>query len=311
MFGENPVQIGTVTSFYSPAQGVGATIPVDTKAGTGYRIRIVSTNPVVTGTPVGPLGIQANCACMAPASLSVTYSGTDEATLSWAKVAGAASYAVRWRPVGAEVWQQAALVTEQKYTTRNLAFSTDYEWQVKSTCSSTTSSEWSIRNVFQTGSCKAAAFLSGTKTAKAGEWILLPVKLTGKPPWQLTIMANGYPLQQYTNPLLSEIMLSVSPATSTTYTISALTNDCGEGTVTGSFIAYVIDPCQQMYTIASGAWNDPAIWSCNRVPASTDAVCIRHWVNILPATTAAARLIKYDIGGRLMVSSQTLLQINR
>nr|WP_293837949.1 GEVED domain-containing protein [uncultured Arsenicibacter sp.] len=311
VFGENPVQIGTIASTYYPAQAVRATIPADTKAGTGYRIRMVSTKPAVTGTSAGLLGIATNCACMAPASLSVTYSGTDEATLSWAKATGAVSYAVRWRPVGTEVWQQAESVTEQKYTIRDLKFSTDYEWQVKSTCNSTTASEWGIRNVFQTGSCKPAAFLSGTKTANAGEWILMPVKLTGKPPWQMVIMANGSPLQHYSNPLLNEIMLSVSPATSTTYTISGLTNDCGEGTVTGSFIAYVIDPCQQMYTIASGAWNDPAIWSCNRVPASTDAVCIRHWVTVLPATTAAARLVKYDLGGRLMVNSQTLLQLNR
>ncbi len=45
----SPVSIGTVTSTANSGT-IAATIPAGTAAGTGYRIRVVSSNPVVTGT---------------------------------------------------------------------------------------------------------------------------------------------------------------------------------------------------------------------------------------------------------------------
>lgn len=45
----SPVNIGTVTSVLN-SDTILATIPAGTAAGTGYRIRVVSSNPVVTGT---------------------------------------------------------------------------------------------------------------------------------------------------------------------------------------------------------------------------------------------------------------------
>lgn len=47
----SPVSIGTLTS--TSAGTISATIPAGTTAGTGYRIRVVSSNPVVTGTDNG------------------------------------------------------------------------------------------------------------------------------------------------------------------------------------------------------------------------------------------------------------------
>ena len=47
----NPVSIGTLTD--TIAGTITATIPTNTPAGNGYRIRIVSSNPVVTGTDNG------------------------------------------------------------------------------------------------------------------------------------------------------------------------------------------------------------------------------------------------------------------
>ena len=45
----SPISIGTVTSTANSGT-IAATIPAGTAAGTGYRIRVVSSNPVVTGT---------------------------------------------------------------------------------------------------------------------------------------------------------------------------------------------------------------------------------------------------------------------
>ncbi|RYD92909.1 MAG: hypothetical protein EOP50_11980, partial [Sphingobacteriales bacterium] len=47
----NPVVIGSVTDAYSGT--ISATLPVNSAAGSGYRIRVVSSNPVFTGTDNG------------------------------------------------------------------------------------------------------------------------------------------------------------------------------------------------------------------------------------------------------------------
>ncbi|MCS6823743.1 MAG: hypothetical protein NZ529_05565, partial [Cytophagaceae bacterium] len=47
----NPVVIGTLAS--TAAGTINAVIPHNTPTGTGYRIRVVSTSPVVTGTDNG------------------------------------------------------------------------------------------------------------------------------------------------------------------------------------------------------------------------------------------------------------------
>lgn len=56
--------------------------------------------------------------------------------------------------------------------------------------------------------------------------------------------------------------------------------------------------CTVMYSLKAGTWNDPTVWSCNRVPASIDEVEIRHSVSI-PGGTANARRIRYTAGGNL------------
>ncbi|MFT3912347.1 MAG: zinc-dependent metalloprotease family protein [Ferruginibacter sp.] len=63
----SPVSIGTLTS--TTGGTIAATIPNTTAAGTGYRIRVVSSNPVVTGTDNG-----ANITVVVPGNPSLTIS---------------------------------------------------------------------------------------------------------------------------------------------------------------------------------------------------------------------------------------------
>lgn len=85
-----PTNIGTVTSTLN-SDVISATIPAGTAAGTGYRIRVVSNNPVVTGTDntvnltvqnsaaitVQPsTTVQNVCQNIAATALSVTATGT-------------------------------------------------------------------------------------------------------------------------------------------------------------------------------------------------------------------------------------------
>lgn len=80
------------------------------------------------------------------------------------------------------------------------------------------------------------ATVSGSQTITTGQSVLLSVTLTGTSPWSLTL-SDG---QSFSNITTSPFSISVSPANSTTYTLSRVTNVCGTGTASGSAMVTVI-----------------------------------------------------------------------
>jgi hypothetical protein len=60
-----------------------------------------------------------------------------------------------------------------------------------------------------------------------------------------------------------------------------------------------------MTSIATGNWNDPAIWSCRRVPVVTDQVTVGHVVTIPAAFTARAAQVRYIPNGRIRLLANT------
>jgi hypothetical protein len=67
----------------------------------------------------------------------------------------------------------------------------------------------------------------------------------------------------------------------TTPTLTSTTNyyvACNPGTSCESprTLVVVMVPCTQMVSVKTGAWNDPTVWSCNRIPTSTDNVTIEN-----------------------------------
>lgn len=66
----SPVAIGTLTSVASSGS-ISATIPANTASGTGYRIRVVASNPAVTGTDNG-----SNLSIQVPLPTSIAYTGS-------------------------------------------------------------------------------------------------------------------------------------------------------------------------------------------------------------------------------------------
>ena len=67
----------------------------------------------------------------------------------------------------------------------------------------------------------------------------------------------------------------------------------------------------EVITITLGEWNDPAIWSVSRVPTSNDIVRIRHQVIIPTDYNAAARLVRYDAGGKLVPATRSRLRLGQ
>lgn len=83
----------------------------------------------------------------------------------------------------------------------------------------------------------ASATISGTQIINQGQSGNLTVNLTGSSPW--SIVLNG---QSYSNIVSSPHVISVSPQTTTTYTLSSVSNICGSGNVSGSAVVTVCVP---------------------------------------------------------------------
>lgn len=67
--------------------------------------------------------------------------------------------------------------------------------------------------------------------------------------------------------------------------------------------------CTTLFTTRAGNWNDPTLWSCNRVPTATDPVEVRHVVTVPASTTVSARRVTYTAGGKVTFGLNGRLQL--
>ena len=126
---------------------------------TGFTMSTTCGGPVQPTTCDVPAGL---------ASASITSSG---ATVSWASVAGAASYAIRYRAVGAATWTSAT-ASATSLSLAGLVASTAYEFQVQSVCGgSLGSSAFSASSNFSTVAASSATYCAANGNSTADEWI--------------------------------------------------------------------------------------------------------------------------------------------
>ncbi|GAB4045166.1 GEVED domain-containing protein [Spirosoma litoris] len=145
------------------------------------------------------------------------------------------------------------------------------------------------------------ASLSGTTTITTGQTATLTATLTGSSPFSLTVNTSNSSPITFTGITTSPFTFTVTPVISTTYTLANVLNGCATGT--GSGIAVVtVNSCTAMYTLKVGSWDDPTVWSCNRLPTQTDLVTIGHQVTIPNGFIAKALQVNYTVGGQLAIN---------
>ncbi len=155
----------------------------------------------------------------------------------------------------------------------------------------------------------AMASLNTTSaTITAGQTTTLTASLTGTAPWSLTVNASGLSPVVFNSIATSPFQFTVSPSISTTYTLGSVTNACGSGTVSGTAVV-TVNACMVMSTVKAGNWNDPTVWSCNRVPLATDPVQVGHVVTIPASLVARALRVRYVVGGKLSLVSTARLRL--
>jgi YD repeat-containing protein len=144
------------------------------------------------------------------------------------------------------------------------------------------------------------ATLTGTQIITAGQTATLSVALTGVAPWSIVMNGTTYTASA------SPFSISVSPLLTTTYSLTSVSNSCGVGTVSGSAVI-TVNACTSMYTLKTGNWNDITVWSCGRVPTSTDVITVKanHFVTIPANYTANAKNVVFETGGKIIEAAST------
>ena len=150
------------------------------------------------------------------------------------------------------------------------------------------------------GCALPTAVLTGTQTITAGQTANILVTLTGVAPWSIVMNGTTYTASA------SPFSISVSPNTTTTYSLTSVSNSCGAGTVSG-FATVTVNACTNMYTLKTGNWNDVTVWSCGRVPTSTDIVTVKasHFITIPVSYTANAKNVIFETGGKIIETANT------
>lgn len=90
------------------------------------------------------------------------------------------------------------------------------------------------------------------------------------------------------------------------------TDPCGTyqyGEAEDYVISVTAPVCTTLISIKAGNWNDPTVWSCNRVPVAGDAVDIRHTVTVPANALVLGQKIQYSAGGKLVMTAGSRLQL--
>ena len=148
----SPTSIGNLNSTGNSGNII-STLPAGTTAGSAYRIRVVSSNPPVTGSNNGSnLIIQA---CGKPTGLNATNITASTATISWDAVSCASKYKFQYRVQGTTPWTSSNNTATTK-SLSGLSANTTYEYRVQTLCTPTGSSksQFTAISVFTTSTLK-------------------------------------------------------------------------------------------------------------------------------------------------------------
>ena len=193
------------------------------------------------------------------------------------------------------------------YTLTGLVNNTIYEWQIHTACQS----DYNTSHVFQTQcnsplSLQTEALTNNSVTLRwndtgDGMGYKIRWRVVGSSTWNTTptITSTSYTLQGLSNATAYEWQVG-----------SQCANDESDFQLTASFKTVDPNTCPQgMYTIKAGSWDDPTVWSCNRLPIITDSVQIKHAITVQTNYIAKVLSIRYDTGGQLAVSSGAAIRM--
>ncbi|AQG81171.1 hypothetical protein AWR27_18710 [Spirosoma montaniterrae] len=147
----------------------------------------------------------------------------------------------------------------------------------------------------------------GPQTAEIGYFFTYTVPAFTDPEGQtLTYSASGLPGWLSFDAVNRR--LTGTPTQAGSFTVTVRATD--PRSLTASVQVVISTGVCSMVTVKNGSWDDPTVWSCNRVPASTDAVRVEHVISLPNNYTALARRVTFAGGKTLSVGDGARLQFS-
>lgn len=247
--------------------------------------------------------------CSSPLSQSVTDVSTATAEIRWSVSAGV-TYELRCRPVGSVNWTTTQPIAAPPCVLTALTPNTVYEYQIRALCSNGQSSTFSEATSFTTLTCPVPynLFVDNVKGQS--------VRLNWSSAKQALLYYVRYRVKNtatWTQPVsttaTSYVLNGIMPGTSYDWEVSTTcSGPASSNYATGQAFATAI-PCTTMVTTKQGAWDDPTVWSCNRVPTTGDAVVIQHVITLPADKVANVLSVAYAANARINLGARSRLRV--
>lgn len=158
------------------------------------------------GTQIAHIPNTGTASCSVPTGMTTSSITNTTATFAWTAVSGATGYNIQYRVVGTTTWSTGTATTNS-YNATGLTAGSNYEWQVQTVCSATSTSSFTTSTDFTTtGGCATPAGLTissiTTSSATLG-WGAVTGAVTYNVEWGASktalttvtgLTSNSYPL---------------------------------------------------------------------------------------------------------------------
>ncbi len=222
------------------------------------------------------------------------------AYIGWNGIDGQ-NYMVRYRRTGTTSWiESSTLISTPVYNITGLTGGNQYEWQVRVVCSGGGSTSYSASAIFLT-QCYTPGYALATSITDQTAYLYWTQGETGTQ-YQVQYRPQGSSTWVTINGLIEGRVIVSNLLPNTTYEWQVRTL-CTDGQSSGFAPGQVFTtspPCPAMFTVKNGLWSDPTVWSCNRVPVSTDLVALNHAITIPDNFSGNALRIMYGSGAKLL-----------
>lgn len=200
--------------------------------------------------------------CGTPTGMNTTSIASTSATFNWTAVAGATSYNVQYRIVGAASWTSTTSATTSKSVT-GLTAGSNYEWQVQTVCSGGVTSSWTASTNFSTtgGACGIPTGMNTTSIASTSATFN----------WTAVAGATSY-----------NVRYKATAAATWTTTTSATTSKAVTGLTAGTAYEW------QVQTVCSGGTTSSYTTSTNFSTTGGAGACVDNFEPNNTRGTAAA-----------------------
>lgn len=139
----SPTNIGSVNA--TASGNISALIP-SAASGAAYRIRVIGSNPSVTGTDNGS---NLNIACPVPTNLTTTNITTTSAKLNWLPPSCSSAFQLSYKVSTASTWIKV-FPSGATYSLTGLTANTKYKWKIRTQCVSSAPKVFSVFSAAKT-----------------------------------------------------------------------------------------------------------------------------------------------------------------